>query len=328
MATERNNLLGSIATTMADYRKGDWDTPTPDHVDCWIQQFDENVQVPILNEMDHVLKKTYFSRKDTKKFINCLFSTEKFVGDNPCAFWRGVKFLDIQGGGNSQTEMLALFNRLLRKKCKFDIANCGTDSHTFIYLDDAVFTGNRVRQDIEQWIASNAPARANLHIITIALHTNGHYYAKNKIREYARGTEKDIKPSWWYAIKLENQRTNKDISDVLWPIDLPDDEATQEYVNNMTYGPTFRNAGQIGGKAIFSNDTGRQLLEQEFLKAGIRIRQMCPNLGDTQRPLGHATLETLGFGSLIVTFRNCPNNAPLALWAGDPWYPLFRRITN
>jgi hypothetical protein len=39
-------------------------------------------------------------------------------------------------------------------------------------------------------------------------------------------------------------------------------------------------------------------------------------------------LETLGFGSLIVTFRNCPNNTPLALWAGDPWYPLFPRITN
>ena len=39
-------------------------------------------------------------------------------------------------------------------------------------------------------------------------------------------------------------------------------------------------------------------------------------------------LESLGFGSLVVTFRNCPNNAPLALWAGDPWYPLFPRRTN
>ncbi len=42
----------------------------------------------------------------------------------------------------------------------------------------------------------------------------------------------------------------------------------------------------------------------------------------------HMTLETLGFGSLVVTFRNCPNNAPLALWVGDPWYPLFPRTTN
>ena len=41
-----------------------------------------------------------------------------------------------------------------------------------------------------------------------------------------------------------------------------------------------------------------------------------------------ATLETLGFGSLIVTYRNCPNNAPLALWVDAPWYPLFPRTTN
>lgn len=39
-------------------------------------------------------------------------------------------------------------------------------------------------------------------------------------------------------------------------------------------------------------------------------------------------LVTLGFGSLIVTFSNCPNNAPLAFWVDSPWYPLFPRATN
>lgn len=96
----------------------------------------------------------------------------------------------------------------------------------------------------------------------------------------------------------------------------------------MQFPPHLRIAGQVGGHGIFSNDANRQLLEQEFLKAGIQIRQMCPHLGVTQRPLGHMSLDTLGFGSLLVTFRNCPNNAPLALWAGDPWIPLFPRTTN
>ena len=96
----------------------------------------------------------------------------------------------------------------------------------------------------------------------------------------------------------------------------------------MTYKPHLRTPGQVGGKGIFSSDEARQLLEEEFLKAGVRIRQMCPNLNKYQRPLGNMLLETLGFGSLIVTFRNCPNNAPLALWAGDPWHPLFPRTTN
>jgi hypothetical protein len=44
--------------------------------------------------------------------------------------------------------------------------------------------------------------------------------------------------------------------------------------------------------------------------------------------VGNMVLSTLGFGSTIVTFRNCPNNAPLAFWAGDPWYPLFPRKIN
>ena len=318
----------SIAATTADYREGDLDAPTPDHVDRWIQQFDESAQVPILREMDHVLKKTYFSRKSTQKFMAILFEAKEIVGDDPCVFWRDIKFLDIQGGGNSQKEMLALFDRLLYKKCDFNVANCGTDSHTFIYLDDAIFTGNRAKRDIEQWIENDAPTNAIIFIVTIAIHTNGHYYASSQLKEFAKATGKNIRWNWKSAIKLENQMKHRNISDVLWPTKLPDDSPTQEYVNNMTHKPSFRNAGQVGTKSIFSSDAGRKLLEQEFLKAGVSIRQICPHLGDTQRPLGHATLETLGFGSLIVTFRNCPNNAPLALWAGDPWYPLFRRITN
>ena len=60
----------------------------------------------------------------------------------------------------------------------------------------------------------------------------------------------------------------------------------------------------------------------------MRIRKMCPYLNENQRPLGNMVLKSLGFGSMIVTFRNCPNNTPLAFWAGDPWYPLFPRKVN
>ena len=69
--------------------------------------------------MDHVLEQTYFSRRRTRKFLAGLFQTEKLVGDDPCAFWKGMKFLDIQGGGASQKEMLALFSKVLEKKCGF-----------------------------------------------------------------------------------------------------------------------------------------------------------------------------------------------------------------
>lgn len=325
---ERDDLLASITATIADYREGDLATPTPAHVERWVNQFDAAVQIPILREMDHVLKKTYFSQKGTRDFLAGLFQTEKLVGDDPCAFWKSVKFLDIQGGGASQKEMLALFSKVLDKNCGFEVSRCGAAPQAFVYLDDAIFTGNRVRRDLETWIAREAPADAKVHVITIALHSGGQYYANGKIREAATAAGKNIDVTWWRAIELEDRRAHTTTSDVLRPVAIPDDGGVKAYVAGMRFPPNLRTAGHVGGNGIFSNDAGRQLLEQEFLKAGVRIRQMCPHLGQYQRPLGNMILDTLGFGSLIVTFRNCPNNAPLALWAGDPWYPLFPRTTN
>ena len=325
--TERNDLLASIAATTADYREGDLVTPTPAHVEQWVNQFDAAVQLPILREMDHVLKQTYFSRKGTRSFLAGLFQTEKLVGDDPCAFWKGVKFLDIQDGGASQKEMLALFSKVLSKKCGFEAADCGAAPHAFVYLDDAIFTGNRVRRDLETWIAKDA-TEAKVHVITIALHSGGQYYANGKIKEAAKAAGKSIDLTWWRAIELEDRKAHTTTSDVLRPIAIPDDEGVKAYVAGMRFPLNLRTAGHVGGNGIFSSGAGRQLLEEEFLKAGVRIRQMCPHLNQYQRPLGNMILDTLGFGSLIVTFRNCPNNAPLALWAGDPWYPLFQRTTN
>lgn len=326
--TERQKLLASIASTAGDYRASELAAPTPEHVNRWVKQFDDAVQHAILREMDHVLKKTYFPLERVTTFLNGLIKAEKLVGKDPCAFWRGVQFLDVQLGGNSQREMLELFNQVLQKNCGFRIAQCGKRAAAYMYLDDAIFTGNRVRRDLEAWIQKEAPDNATLHIVSIALHTGGQYYANGRIAQAASSAGKKVNITWWRAIELEDQRQHTNRSDVLRPTSIPAEAEVQAYVIAMRHAPVLRTPGNVGTNSLFSSDEGRSLLEQEFLKAGVRIRQMCPNLGDTQRPLGHSTLETLGFGSLIVTFRNCPNNAPLALWVGEPWYPLFPRTTN
>lgn len=325
--SERADLLASIAYTARDYRSGEVATPTPAHVDDWIGQFDAAVQLPMLREMDQVFKSTYFSLEKVTCFLRNLIGTATLVGTDPCVFWRGVHFLDIQGGGNSQSEMLALFDELLQERCGFGI-EAGDGGSAFVYLDDAIFTGNRVRRDLEAWITKEAPRKAKLHIISIALHRGGRYYADTCIAKAAAASGKKIDVSWWRAIELEDRKKYNDTSDVLRPTSIPNDSDVQDYVASMKYPPTLRRPGSLGAHALFADEEARNVLEQEFLKAGVRIRRMCPNLGATQRPLGHMTLETLGFGSLIVTFRNCPNNAPLALWAGEPWYPLFPRTTN
>ncbi len=238
-----------------------------------------------------------------------------------------MNFLNIQGGGASQREMLALFRKVLEKECKFSVDDCGVDQKIFVYLDDAIFSGGRVHADLAAWVKQDAPADAVLHVIVIATH-QGFYYNKNKILNTFRESGKTIKITWCHAINLENRKGYTNASDVLSPASIPADPAVQRYINGLKYQPRLRTPGQVGQLGIFSSDAGRQILEQEFLKAGVRILGMCPRLNQNQRPLGNTLLDTIGFGSLIVTFRNCPNNAPLALWVGAPWYPLLPRATN
>lgn len=323
-----NNLLASIAQTIQDYRDGSLPQPVPAHVERWVQQFDAAAQLPILQEIDHVLKSIYFSKEKVSQFIRGAIHTQKLTGDNAMQFWRSANFLDIQGGGDSQRDMLALFSQQLMGEFGFGIDGSGQGNDVFIYLDDGIFTGNRVRRDLEEWVRDHAPAHAMVHVICIALHSGGQYYAGGKIQDAIRASGKQIGITWWRAIELEDRRTYSATSDVLRPTVIPNDPAVQAYVASMRYQPTLRAAGNPGAAGLFSSDGAKILLEQEFLKAGVRIRQICPNLGATQRPLGHMTLETLGFGSLIVTYRNCPNNAPLAFWVDAPWYPLFPRTTN
>jgi hypothetical protein len=325
---EMKDLLESVATLIADYRKGEIATIDAQHVTSWINQFDEDVRKPILTELIHVFGKTYYTKDNVLKFLGAVLTSKKLIGDDPCAFWKSAKFLDIQGGGNSQHEMLELFSQQLKKECGFDIGECGDNVVRFIYLDDALFTGNRIRNDLAPWVNNDAPASADVYVITLGLHSGGHYYANGRIAAAAKAAGKTIKVHWWRAVGIKDSRSETNVSDVLRPTKIPEDELTKSYVAAMQHAPVLRTPGNVGSLGIFSSDEGRSLLEQEFLKAGCRVRSICPHLGVYQRPLGNMVLETLGFGSMIVTFRNCPNNAPLALWAGDPWIPLFPRKTN
>ena len=115
---------------------------------------------------------------------------------------------------------------------------------------------------------------------------------------------------------------------MLRPSAIPADAAVQAYAQGLKYAPVLRPGNDVGKNKFFSSDVGRNLLEQELLKTGCAIRSICPNLNQYQRPLGNMVLQTFGFGSLIVTFRNCANNCPLAFWVDSPWYPLFPRKTN
>ena len=327
MSTARAELTTSIACTVGDYRFGELAAPTPAHIETWISQFAVPAQLPILCELDHVLKKTYLSKPRVESFLSVVCTSPKLCGPDPAQFWRATNFLNIQKGGSSQADMLQLFAQQLHVKYGISLEQCGSTQGGYVYLDDAIFTGNRILKDLTAW-APQAPAAPEIHVVVVGLHAGGRYYADKKITEAFSHAGKAVKLHWWSVLQLEDRKAYTDSADVLRPTAIPPDPLVHQYVSTLKYPPHLRTGAQIGGKALYSSPQGRETLEQEFLKGGATIRAQCPNLGNYQRPLGNMVLDTLGFGSTFVTFRNCPHNCPLVFWAGAPWYPLFPRKTN
>lgn len=302
--------------------------PSPDavHVKRWIGQFPQGVREPLLAETAHILHKTYMSEAKVKRFLKGVATHEKLVGTDPASYWRGVRFLRLQQAGDSQRAMLALFDKTLWKACGVSIDECGADPHIFAYLDDAVFSGGRVGGDLSRWIAAEAPKKATVAVMVMAVHSLGEYFAGNDIKKAAKAAGKTIDVKWWRAMTIEDRKAYMTASDVLRPTAIP--REAKAYVDGLGAAPVLRTGTKVGPLGLFSSGDARHMIEQEFLKAGIEVRRRCPLLPAQMRPLGCTLMKTTGFGSMFVTHRNCANNTPLVLWAGDPWYPLFPRRTN
>jgi hypothetical protein len=332
--TERDDLVASIANTIKTYRAGELAEPTPAHVDRWAKQFTPTNQLPFLREFDHVVKQGFITKKVVKDFLKNLVTNKDLAGSSPAAYWKSAHFLKIQQNGQSQKEMLKLFAKSLDDECGVDLAKCGKPGGDYIYLDDVLFSGNRVGNDLEQWIVNDAPQTATVHVIVAALHSGGSYLAGRRLKGVIEKSGKKITIKYWRALEIENRKAYKNNSGVLWPIAIPDVPVVQAYTALPSKFPFEPRQPVNGVVAPFSSEQGRQVLETEFLIAGAKIRALSENPKASMRPLGFSPFG-LGFGSMIATYRNCPNNCPLALWWGDPeatsgalhWYPLLPRKT-
>ena len=321
--------LDDLAAIIVDYREGQITKPDGAHVKKWLSQFDAAVQESLLSEMDHVLKQTYIPKTRVESFLANLVTNEKLTGGDPKKFWKDGKFLDLQKRGSSQRELMKMIEAPLKAQTGYGVADCGKNSPAcFIYLDDGLFSGNTILGDLRDWLKGAAPSQALVHVVVMALHRGGQYYARTELEKTASQVGKKIEFKWWRIVELEDRKAYIKDSDVLRPTKIPEDQPTKDYVKTLKYPPTLRPPGSLGTAKFFSSEGARELLEQQFLLKGVYIRTQSGNFNEYARPLGNMVLSTLGFGSTIVTFRNCPNNAPLALWAGSPWYPLFLRKTN
>ena len=337
-------MLASMVSTVGDYRADEGlALMTPEHIHKWVSQFDGEVQIPILREMDHVLKKTYCSKSAVQNFFaDEIIQKPEIVGGNPRDFWQRTRLLDIQQRGHSQKEILSLFRRETPKRHGFTPGSHAADD-AFVYLDDGLFTGKLAGDDLSAWIGEYAPARGVVYIITMVSHASGKRKCIERLSAEATNNNKSIRFEMLEKQLYYNYKSYPNLSTVLWPSHIPPDIKDKNHLGGMDKYPLiFRDAqGAPPRKSPFSSEAGRQLLEDQFLRAGAKLRAACKDPKTMICPLGFSYFAP-GFGALTVTYRNCPNNCPLALWWGTTnsgtevqqnappgaWYPLFPRKIN
>ena len=324
---ERTQLLVSIANIIKDYRAGEIAEPDAAHVNRWISQFDQAVQIPMLRELTHVLRQTYYPKTTVVNRLRKLaYKPPSGSIQSPRSFWERAHILDIQQNGESQVEIRGLFGSVLDDEFGLDVDKTATDAQTFVYLDDAIFTGNRIIQDLSHWMPES-PSTSTLYICVIVSHTGGEYWCESRVQQIAAASGKDVNLKFWKFKLFENRKYYRNSADVLWPTNLPDDDSIQAYMADDSHQFEFRKPIGHPEQTYFSSEAGRKILEDEFLRAGVHILNSHHQVSQPLKPLGFSTFEP-GFGSMLIFYRNCPNNCPLALWWSlGQWYPLFPRKT-
>ncbi|MBF0191608.1 MAG: hypothetical protein HQL99_10800 [Magnetococcales bacterium] len=325
-------IIDSICRTTADYRADEGLQPTPDRIIRWVSQFDEEVREDLLLELDYVFKQTYLSKDATINFLKRVVFSNKLTEQSPESFWNNAVLLDIQTNSQSQKHMIGMIDDLLSNELNVRSTHSGSASSTFVYIDDGLFSGNRILRDLSQWITDCSPDVATVHVVVLVIHSNGLHYANKKLTTLIEQSSKAVNLKWWKLIKIQDPYNFTEDADVLRPKALPSSPDVVEYVNylaKLNFSPVMRSKGDIGPLKLFSTEKNRILLEEQLLISGARLRAKHQNLPEVARPLGFSILKTLGFGSMMVTYRNCPNNCPLAFWVEDDDFPpLFPRRTN
>jgi len=316
----------------------------------------------ILSEIDRLLKRFYYSKERVKSSIRDFIANRSFFGADPRTSLTRTNFLHIQQQGESQTELLKVVDEVLHEDYNLSLNRC-SGSDVYVYIDDCIYSGNRLRYDIVPWIEQNAPFGSKLVIYHIGHHKQGFNYASREIKKEA--DKKDIEVKYLCTIEIDNWRNKNSLVEFMWPRQLPSlgdpnvnkyyelvekrhNELKEKY-REKNLPPLFRDQFRDQEtppqqEKVFSSPHARDIVEKAFFKVGAHLVMATEKINTegatpSMRPLGFEKLESFGFGSLFITYRNIANNCPLALWYGNPeyspphplglWYPLFpRRISE
>jgi hypothetical protein len=352
----QNLLIESIYKTLEDYRADEnyqLVRVTIDRIRNWINQFDNDLRVPILTELDNIFKKRYCSKSKVKEFLDQVVQvlTKDFNFKSADEFLKNSDFLNLQPEGKSQRVMLSLFDELIQEKYGLSLTDCGTTSKKYsIYTDDILCTGLTLISDIKDWTEqsfslnkTNAEAVADNSTILVFAYVFLHKknYLK-KVFEMKKKISDEIstKHKMYRLISIENDLNTTSKLDFIYPIEEGQTERVISYKNEIankvdahvngrwsTKEEFYRPTNLPTKEDFFSTSQNRIIIENAFLKKGIEILDTANSKIPNMRALGYSlpALKDFGFGALCFTWRNVPNNAPLVFWySGGGFIPLFK----
>ncbi len=337
----RAALRASIAARVADYRQGEVAPITPARVDRWVCQFDPADQLTLLAELDGLLRAYYVSRAEARAFICRCLAHEGIFGPPVRDGLIHTCFLNVQRKGNSQRDLLLMVDEIARAEHGVSLAECGQEPQRYIYLDDCLFTGATALDDLAWAIPQCAP-NAELHLVFFAIYRRHLDYFWRRLMTLANTHRLNV--HIWRAHEFHDVRARPERFDGLWPTAAMLDDETRAYLRETrrTSGAgaayLFRPEGLPYQDTFFSSATARDVVERAFLRVGVRLAGEARQPNPYLRPLGYEKWSGLGYGAFFITYRNCPNNCPLALWWGEEgyaadhplggWLPLFSRKPN
>ena len=310
------------------------------HVKRWIEQFPQNQDI-ILRKTKKLLKNFYVSETDMYNLLKALARCEKLWRD-PEDVMTNAFFLDCQTVGHSQHRLLDMIEKVIEEL--YDVQIKRTDKAvagkaTYIYIDDGLFSGKTLVQDMQSLILDIHQDSAIYAIFTVD-YSFGDWWVHKQLDE--KFNEKGIIFRTVYGIQLNNSNGEKYTFDCLRPTEYQSN-ALDKYIEILNEEHArnpdkkfylFRDAS-LPKSPLFGAEEKRSILERELMDAGLKIYNFSQQKTEYIRPMGFDNRISLGFGAFFATFMNMANNCLLAYWWGDPsaekwhpfskWYPLLPR---
>lgn len=303
----------------------------------WLSQFPESERQPLLAETLHVLTSTYISQHSARtllaRFVDRYLFHESTVSRFREQEVARTHFLRTQPRASSQDDLLRLLddvldNRRVKRRPRMEMAAAPT---RFVYLDDGLFTGYTAAREILGSARQHGCIRemtpdSELWIVVLGFHREGWTFLRNALSG-PLSEQRVVLRGPFHHLELHGRHLGG--RDVFWPtaegVTKLEDDAVSAYVEarkrelaaRAPRVPLLRRPAKKSAPGCFSSSARRDLLERRLLQLGVRIHTTSSVLRTEDRPLGFERLISLGFGSPLVTYRNAPNNSPLA-WHSGP----------